>query len=52
MLKIRLQRQGRKGMPVFRIVVAEHTMPVQGRFVEKLGGYTAGRKEETLILVL
>ena len=50
MLKIRLQRVGRKKIPAFRIVVAEHTMPVQGRFVEKLGNFISGRKKDTLQL--
>lgn len=48
MLKLRLQRMGRKRMPVFRLVVAEHTMPVQGRFLEKLGSFIAGQKATTL----
>jgi small subunit ribosomal protein S16 len=50
MLKIRFQRKGRKRLPVFRLVVAEHTMPVQGRFIEKLGMFVAGQKKETLDL--
>jgi len=37
-------------MPVFRLVVAEHTMPIQGRFIEKLGMFVSGRKKETLML--
>ena len=48
MLKIRLQRAGRKRMPVYRIVVAEHSMPIQGRFKEKLGSFVSGKKTETL----
>ncbi len=39
MLKIRLQRIGRKGRPFYRIVVAEHTFKVKGAFVERLGHY-------------
>jgi len=50
MLKIRLQRVGRKKIPAFRLVVAEHTMPVKGRFLEKLGNFVLGRKKETLVL--
>ena len=46
MLKIRLQRVGRKGMPVFKIVVAEHTMPIQGRIVEKLCSYIAWKLDD------
>jgi small subunit ribosomal protein S16 len=48
MLKIRLQRVGRKHDPVFRVVVAEHTTgPKSGKFVEKLGWYDArhGKRE-------
>jgi len=51
MLKIRLQRVGRSKIPAFRLVVTEHTMPVQGRFIEKLGNFIGGRKDETLALV-
>ena len=39
MLKIRLQRSGRKGKANYRIVVAEHSAPVQGRYVALLGTY-------------
>jgi small subunit ribosomal protein S16 len=38
-LKIRLQRHGAKGAPVFRVVVCEHTMRRDGRFVEILGTF-------------
>jgi len=38
-LKIRLQRHGAKGAPIFRLVVCEHTMRRDGRFVEILGSY-------------
>ena len=39
MLKIRLQRIGRKGRPSYRIVVAEHSDRVKGRYVERVGLY-------------
>lgn len=39
MLKIRLQRHGSKGNPVYRLVVAESAHPRDGRFVEILGHY-------------
>jgi len=39
MLKIRLQRGGKKHQPFYRVVVAEHTSPVKGSFVEALGTY-------------
>lgn len=39
MLKIRLQRTGRRNAPAYRLVVAEHTAPIQGKFVEIVGTY-------------
>ena len=40
MLKIRLQRTGRKNEPHFRVVVGEHTNAAQsGKFIEVLGSY-------------
>ncbi len=40
MLKIRLQRTGRKNEPYFRVVVGEHTNSAQsGKFLEVLGSY-------------
>jgi small subunit ribosomal protein S16 len=38
-LKIRLQRQGRRHRPLYRVVVAEARSRRDGRFVEKLGNY-------------
>ena len=37
--KIRLQRGGRKGYAVYRIVIADQRSPRDGRFIEKLGTY-------------
>jgi len=45
MLKIRLQRTGRKNRPSYRIVVCEHTAPVKGKFLEKVGFYDPLNKE-------
>lgn len=39
MLKIRLQRFGRKKVPTYRIVVANATSPRDGKFLEILGNY-------------
>ena len=39
MLKIRLRRVGKKNQPSYRIVVVEHTAPVQGSYLELLGSY-------------
>lgn len=40
MLKMRLQRTGRKNEPNFRVVLGEHTNSAQsGKFIEILGSY-------------
>ena len=39
MVKIRLKRMGAKKKPFYRIVVAEHTSPRDGRFIEEIGYY-------------
>jgi small subunit ribosomal protein S16 len=39
MLVIRLQRVGKKNQPSYRIVLAEKTAPVKGKFIEILGNY-------------
>lgn len=44
MLVIRLRRIGKKNKPSYRIVVAEHTMPIQGKFVEDIGFYNPHTK--------
>ena len=46
MLKIRLQRVGKKNAPSFRVVLAEHKSPPQGRFQEILGFYNPRSKEK------
>jgi small subunit ribosomal protein S16 len=48
MLKIRFQRQGRKKSPFYRVVVAEHSKPVNGRFVEIIGFHNPLSKETSL----
>ena len=48
MLKIRLSRTGRKNYPSYRIVVAEHSAPIKGRFVEILGHYIPNRDPKVL----
>ncbi len=37
--RIRLRRVGRKGIPVYRIVVSDRTAPRDGRFVAAIGTY-------------
>jgi small subunit ribosomal protein S16 len=39
MLVIRLQRVGKKNQPSYRVVLAEKTAPVKGKFIEILGNY-------------
>lgn len=47
MLKIRLQRVGRKHEPVFRLVLTDSkNSPKSGKFLEVLGSYDARRGEK------
>lgn len=39
MLKIRLQRTGKRGQAYFRVVVLEHTTKPKGKYLEFLGSY-------------
>lgn len=39
MVKIRLQRHGKKEKPFYHVVVADARAPRDGRFIEKLGTY-------------
>ena len=39
MLVIRLTRFGKKKKPFYRIVVAEDSAPIQGKYIEKIGHY-------------
>ena len=39
MLKIRLQKIGKKNAPSYRVVLVEHTTSPQGKFIELLGTY-------------
>lgn len=39
MLKLRLQRRGKKNYATFRVVVAEQHAPVKGRFIADVGSY-------------
>ncbi|MEX1123717.1 MAG: 30S ribosomal protein S16 [Patescibacteria group bacterium] len=44
MLVIRLRRVGKKNKPSYRVVVAEHSFPIDGRFVADLGFYNPHTK--------
>lgn len=48
MLKIRLQRLGRKNRPNYRIVVAEHSAAPQGKYVDLLGSYDPLAKTDAI----
>lgn len=48
MLRIRLRRSGKTGEPSYRIVVAEESAPIQGKFIAQLGHYNP--KSKVLVL--
>lgn len=48
MLVLRLQRTGRKNLASYRIVAAEKTRPVKGKFLEILGHYLPAEKKPVL----
>jgi small subunit ribosomal protein S16 len=39
MLRMRLQRRGKRNYATYRVVVAEQTAPVKGRFIDDVGSY-------------
>ena len=48
MLRIRLSRTGKRTQESFRIVVAEHTNAVKGKYTELLGYYIPASKDKQL----
>ncbi len=48
MLVIRLRRIGRKHDPHYRVVVTEHTAPVQGKFIAEIGHHHPKSKETVI----
>src|SRR5690348_9433332 len=48
MLKIRLQRRGKKNHATFREVVAQQHAPIKGRFIADLGAYNPHTDEFTV----
>lgn len=48
MLRIRLTRVGKRNNAHFRVVVAEHSRPVKGKFLELLGTYSPTKKDLTV----
>lgn len=52
MVKIRLQRHGSKGAPVYRVVATEVTSRRDGRFIELLGTYNPKARGQDVELKL
>lgn len=50
MVKIRLQREGKKKAPFYHIVVADSKSPRDGKIVEKIGTYNPMTKPSTIVL--
>ena len=50
MVKIRLQRQGKKKAPFFHIVVADSKSPRDGKIIEQIGTYDPMTKPSTIVL--
>lgn len=46
MLKIRLQKIGKKNAPSYRVVLVEHTTSPQGKYIELLGTYNPRTKKK------
>lgn len=50
MVKIRLQRQGKKKAPFYHVVVADSRAPRDGKIIEKLGTYNPMTTPSTISL--
>ena len=50
MVKIRLQREGKKKAPFYHIVVADSKSPRDGKIIEKLGSYDPMTNPSTIVL--
>ena len=50
MVKIRLQRQGKKKAPYYHIVVADSTSPRDGKIIEQIGTYDPMTKPSTIVV--
>ncbi len=49
-VRIRLRREGRKGLPMYRIVIADKEAPRDGRFIETIGSYRP-KEEKNLFTI-
>jgi len=47
-VKIRLQRRGRKKLPLYHIIIADSRAPRDGRFIEYIGSYNPLTKPATV----
>ena len=50
MVKIRLQRQGKKKAPFYHIVVADSRASRDGKIIEQIGTYDPMTKPSTIVL--
>ena len=50
MVKIRLQRQGKKKVPFYHIVVADSRSPRDGKIIEQIGTYDPMTEPSTIVL--
>ena len=50
MVKIRLQREGKKKAPSYHIVVADSKCPRDGKIIEKIGTYDPMTEPSTVVL--
>lgn len=50
MVKIRLQRVGKKKAPFYHIVVADSKSPRDGKIIEKIGTYDPMTEPSTIVL--
>lgn len=51
-VRIRLKRVGARNTPVFRVVVADGRSPRDGKFIEEIGTYLPGQKDNNFNLNL
>ena len=50
MVKIRLQREGKKKAPFYHIVVADSKSPRDGKIIEQIGTYDPMTNPSTIVL--
>lgn len=50
MVKIRLQREGKKKAPFYHIVVADSKSPRDGKIIEKIGTYNPMTEPATIVI--